>query len=102
MELYMRVSPELNLKRSISGGFRRLCEIGKCYRNEGMDLTHLPELTMWMVMELKGSCKIRYHSNGPENEPIEIDFMPPFSWCGISLRKHVVNPTFIKNYPQII
>lgn len=42
----MRVSPELNLKRSIAGGFRRLCEIGKCYRNEGMDLTHLPELTM--------------------------------------------------------
>lgn len=45
-ELYLRVSPELNLKKLVVGGFDRVYEIGKQFRNEGMDLTHLPEFTM--------------------------------------------------------
>lgn len=46
MNLYMRVSPELNLKKLIVGGLDRVYEIGKQFRNEGMDLTHIPEFTM--------------------------------------------------------
>ena len=45
-ELYMRVSPELNLKKLVVGGLNRVYEIGKTFRNEGVDLTHLPEFTM--------------------------------------------------------
>ena len=45
-EVYMRVSPELNLKKLVIGGLNRVYEIGKQFRNEGMDLTHLPEFTM--------------------------------------------------------
>lgn len=46
MDLYLRASPELYLKKLIVGGLNRVYEIGKQYRNEGMDLTHIPEFTM--------------------------------------------------------
>lgn len=46
MKLYMRVSPELYLKKLIVGGLERVYEIGKQFRNEGIDLTHNPEFTM--------------------------------------------------------
>ena len=45
MKLYMRVAPELYLKKLIVGGMNRVFEIGKCFRNEGIDLTHNPEFT---------------------------------------------------------
>ena len=44
-EVYMRVAPELYLKRLIVGGFERVFELNRCFRNEGMDLTHNPEFT---------------------------------------------------------
>lgn len=44
--LYMRIALELYLKRLIVGGFEGVYEIGKCFRNEGMDRTHNPEFTM--------------------------------------------------------
>lgn len=47
MTLYMRISPELYLKKLVVGGLDRVYEIGKVFRNEGMDLTHLPEFTMF-------------------------------------------------------
>ncbi|KAK8512173.1 hypothetical protein V6N12_031900 [Hibiscus sabdariffa] len=100
MKLYMRISLELYLKKLVIGGFDRVYEIGRVFRNEGMDLTHLPEFTMCefymayadyndlmdliekllsgMVKELTGSYKIKYHGNGFDSEPIEIDFTPPF------------------------
>ena len=45
MELYMRIATELYLKRLIVGGFDGVYEIGKNFRNEGMDRTHNPEFT---------------------------------------------------------
>ena len=45
MKLYMRVAPELYLKKLIVGGMNRVFEIGKNFRNEGIDLTHNPEFT---------------------------------------------------------
>jgi lysyl-tRNA synthetase, class II len=44
--LYLRISLEPYLKRLIVGGFDRVYEIGKCFRNEGIDRTHNPEFTM--------------------------------------------------------
>ncbi|MDO5023521.1 lysine--tRNA ligase [Slackia piriformis] len=44
-ECYLRIATELHLKRLLVGGFERVFEIGRIFRNEGMDLTHNPEFT---------------------------------------------------------
>ncbi|MFZ5892150.1 MAG: lysine--tRNA ligase [Myxococcota bacterium] len=46
LELFMRVAPELYLKRLLVGGYERVYEIGRCYRNEGISTRHNPEFTM--------------------------------------------------------
>ncbi|XP_077220938.1 lysine--tRNA ligase, cytoplasmic-like [Tasmannia lanceolata] len=100
MKLFMRIAPELYLKELVVGGLDRVYEIGKQFRNEGIDLTHNPEFTTCefymafadyndlmelteqmlagMVKELTGGYKIQYHANGLDKDPIEIDFSPPF------------------------
>ena len=93
MNLFLRIAPELYLKRLIVGGFPRVYEIGKNFRNEGVDRTHNPEFTMvefyvayWDYKDLMdftekllvhilqntvGKLKITYQGT-------EIDFTPPF------------------------
>ncbi|WP_411551223.1 lysine--tRNA ligase [Massiliimalia timonensis] len=46
MEMYMRIALELHLKRLIVGGFDRVYELGRVFRNEGMDTRHNPEFTL--------------------------------------------------------
>ncbi len=46
MDLFMRIAPELFLKRLVVGGLERVYEIGRCYRNEGISTRHNPEFTM--------------------------------------------------------
>ena len=45
LQLYMRIAPELFLKMLVIGGLDRVYEIGRQFRNEGIDLTHNPEFT---------------------------------------------------------
>lgn len=93
MKLYMKISPELYLKRLIVGGFEKVYEIGKNFRNEGIDRTHNPEFTMleWyeaytdykyqmkqfeelvshLAVSVTGSTKFVYQGK-------EIDFAPPW------------------------
>jgi len=102
MNLFMRIAPELYLKMLIVGGMNRVFEIGKQFRNEGIDMTHNPEFTTCefymayadyndlmdltedmlskMVYAIRGSYKIPYHPNGQDDKDnvIEIDFTPPF------------------------
>lgn len=62
MELYLRIALELHLKRLVIGGMEKVFEIGRVFRNEGIDTTHNPEFTMlelytayhdyWDVMDL--------------------------------------------------
>jgi lysyl-tRNA synthetase, class II len=46
MDLYLRIAPELYLKRLVVGGFERVYEIGRVFRNEGLSTRHNPEFTM--------------------------------------------------------
>ena len=45
MEMVMRIAPELHLKRLVVGGFPRVFEINRCFRNEGLSIKHNPEFT---------------------------------------------------------
>lgn len=46
MKIYLRIAPELYLKRLVVGGWENIYEIGKCFRNEGIDREHNPEFTL--------------------------------------------------------
>lgn len=46
MEVYLRIAPETYLKRAVVGGFTRVFEFARCFRNEGIDPTHLQDFTM--------------------------------------------------------
>ena len=46
VDMYLRIAPELYLKRMIIGGFEKVFELGRVFRNEGIDQTHSPEFTM--------------------------------------------------------
>uniref|UniRef100_A0A8C7X7C2 Lysine--tRNA ligase n=1 Tax=Oryzias sinensis TaxID=183150 RepID=A0A8C7X7C2_9TELE len=100
MKLYMRVAPELYHKMLVVGGIDRVYEVGRQFRNEGIDLTHNPEFTTCefymayadytdlmeitekllsgMVKHITGGYKVTYHPDGPEGQAYEIDFTPPF------------------------
>ncbi len=54
LDMYMRIAPELYLKRLIVGGMERVYEIGRCFRNEGMDIKHNPEFTMMELYQAYG------------------------------------------------
>lgn len=51
MEVYLRIAPETYLKRAIVGGFTKVFEFARCFRNEGIDASHLQDFTM-----LEGYC----------------------------------------------
>ncbi len=103
VDLYLRISDELYLKRLIVGGFDRVYEIGRDFRNEGIDRAHNPEFTMlefyWayadyedlmkytetmissLVKELKGSYKVMFQGT-------ELNFAAP--WPRTSYRDVVL------------
>ncbi len=56
-DLYLRIATELNLKRLIVGGFERVYEIGRIFRNEGMDTRHNPEFTTVEIYQAYGDYR---------------------------------------------
>lgn len=94
MDMFLRIAPELYLKRLMVGGLsEKIFEINRSFRNEGMDTRHNPEFTMielyqayvdysemmaltenmvsWVAQEILGTMKIKYGEN-------EIDLTPPW------------------------
>jgi len=93
MDMYLRIAPELYLKRLIVAGFEKVYEIGRNFRNEGMSVRHNPEFTSIELYEaysdyndmmeitenmvayacekINGTTKVTYQGT-------EIDFMPPW------------------------
>ncbi|MBQ17601.1 MAG: lysine--tRNA ligase [Planctomycetaceae bacterium] len=57
IELYMRIALELHLKRLMVGGVERVYEIGRVFRNEGIDATHNPEFTMIEIYQAYGDYR---------------------------------------------
>ena len=62
LDMYLRIAPELYLKRLLVGGFEKVYEIGKCFRNEGVDRFHNPDFTMlefyWAFADYKDLMKL--------------------------------------------
>ena len=56
-DLYLRIATELNLKRLIVGGFERVYEMGRVFRNEGMDVRHNPEFTSVEIYQAFGDYR---------------------------------------------
>ncbi|APZ95088.1 lysine--tRNA ligase [Fuerstiella marisgermanici] len=69
MELYLRIALELHLKRLMVGGIERVFEIGRVFRNEGVDKTHNPEFTMIEIYQAYGD----YRSMMDLTEQIVVD-----------------------------
>ncbi|MEL4505882.1 bifunctional lysylphosphatidylglycerol synthetase/lysine--tRNA ligase LysX [Luteococcus sp. H138] len=103
LDLYLRIAPELYLKRLMVGGLDRIFEIGRNFRNEGADATHNPEfsvieayqahgdyrsmqeLTVEMVrraaLEANGSTVVR--GTGADGKQHEIDLAAPWRWVSV-------------------
>jgi len=99
LDMYLRIATELNLKRLIVGGFDKVYEIGRIFRNEGMDIRHNPEFTSIefysafenyndmmniteemfsrVAMKIKGTYKFSYQGQ-------ELDFTPG-TWKKITM-----------------
>ncbi len=106
IDLYLRIAPELYLKRLVTGGLERVFEINRSFRNEGISILHNPEFTMmefyqayatyrelmdlteelflFLAREILGSTKLTYQGN-------LIDLAPP--WRRISVREAVREAT---------
>jgi lysyl-tRNA synthetase class 2 len=98
-DLYLRVAPELYLKRLVVGGFERVFEIARVFRNEGLSPRHNPEFTMlelyaaywdyhdlmelteslvpWLAEELRGTMQLSYGGRA-------LDFTPPWRRATLS------------------
>jgi len=97
LRMYMRIAPELFLKQLVIGGMERVYEIGRQFRNEGIDMTHNPEFTMCefyiaycdynilmnmteqllseIVYTVTGSYVVNYTTSAGD---VAIDFTPPY------------------------
>ena len=105
IDLYLRISPELYLKRLLVGGFEKVYEIGKCFRNEGVDRSHNPDFTIlefyWAYADYKELMKLTekllesvvkkvFGKNEIEYEGKKISFKAPFARIEFDqlLKKH--------------
>ncbi len=108
MELYLRIAPELFLKRLVVGGFEKVFEINRNFRNEGLSTRHNPEFTMlefyWAYADyqdlmdltekmLRGMTEEILGSSTFTSENVEYDFSQPFT-------RMTVNEAILQHLPS--
>lgn len=123
IDLSLRIAPELSLKMCIVCGFNRVYEIGRAFRNEGMDPSHNPEFTTCefymayadynvlmdlteellriIALKIKGSYQIKI--NTPNNGELIIDFEKLFQRIDIidELEKHTGQLPPLEDTPEV-
>ncbi len=109
LDMYLRIAPETFLKECLVGGFDRVFEIARVFRNEGLDPSHLQDFTMvehyasyWdyvknmefaekmlsnVLMKLLGTMKVKIPDR--DGNTVEVDFTPP--WPRLTLRAAILN-----------
>ncbi len=120
MDMFMRVAPELYLKKLIVGGLDRVYEIGRQFRNEGIDQTHNPEFTTCefyqayadyndlmdmteemlrgMVKEITGGYTVEFKTL--EGAVHTIDFEPPFKRVSMVSGLEAAVAEFVQKSPE--
>ena len=117
IDLYLRIAPELYLKRLLVGGYERVFELNKNFRNEGISTKHNPEFTMLefyvaykdyrflmeftermiteLIKKVVGSLKVKFGEH-------DIDFTPPWPRIPMfeALKKHGVPQDIFRNYEK--
>ncbi len=109
MQLFLRIAPELNLKRLIVGGFERVYEINRNFRNEGVSAQHNPEFTMLELYRayadyedlidmtealLRGMSQAVLGSTVVNYQGEELDFAKPFERMTVADVIQRFNPDF--------
>lgn len=125
LDLYLRVAPELYLKRLLVAGFEKIYEIGRCFRNEGLDYSHNPEFTMlelyWAYQDYQGLMKFtkKFLSRWIKGRWQVVAFEDIFKklsgkdYSQIAsedldevykkeVRAKITEPTFVLDYPEVI
>lgn len=116
MDLYLRIAPELYLKRLLIGGFEKVYEIGRNFRNEGMDAQHNPEFTMLeayvayenseylkkflqqLFVFLGGKFNSKIDFKKPWQEKDYDDLIKKYGDLDVA-KKDLIQPTFITGFP---
>lgn len=120
-DVFLRIAPEIYLKKAIIGGFEKIFEVARSFRNEGMDPTHLQDFTMaehycayWdykmnmkftekmltsIINKLKGTLKLKILNRS--GNLVDIDFSTP--WNIISFRDLILNDSGIDidKFPKV-
>lgn len=121
LDVYLRIAPEIYLKEAIIGGFDKIFEVARVFRNEGMDSSHLQEFTMiehycayWdfednmrftekmivdVVQKLKGTLLIQTYNR--DEEEVDVDLAVP--WRKVSFRDLLIEDCDIDidAYPNV-
>lgn len=124
-DFYLRIAPELYLKRLLIAGFEKIYEIGRVFRNEGIDRDHNPEFTMlelyWAYQNWEGLMKfteklLKKHIPGKWQKMTYSEAIEKYAGKNLKdikseeideifkkeARPKIIKPTFITHYPKTI
>lgn len=120
-DVYLRIAPEIYLKETIIGGYEKIFEVARCFRNEGIDPSHLQDFTMvehyaayWdfqdnmkftekmltdIIKKLKGTLKLEILNR--DGKPVKVDFSQ--GWPVVSFRNLILKDAKIDidKYPEV-
>ncbi len=126
IDLYLRIAPELYLKKLLVGGYEKVYEINKNFRNEGISAKHNPEFTMlefymsfkdykylmgftedlisYLCQEINGDLRVPFGDNAETEAEEVIDFTPPWKRLSMvdAMEQHGVNPAVFQSHEKAL